>query len=107
MRLLSPILSRIAYPALEKAGYFPRWHAQANHGQLTVVTYHGVVPKDYEAQDPLLDGNLVTGQEFRAQLELLSSRYRVISPGEFLQCLVEKSPFPANSILLTCDDGLL
>jgi len=107
MRLLSPFLTRVAYPVMAKAHYFSRWHCRKSCGPLMVVTYHGVFPEGYEVQDPLLDGNLVTRSAFRDQLSLLKSRYHVISPQEFLDFLDKKTTIPSNSVLLTCDDGLL
>ena len=106
MRFLSPLLTRVAYPVMAKARYFSGWHARNSRGPLTVVTYHGVFPEGYEAQDPLLDGNLVTQKSLRDQLRLLKSRYYVIKPQEFLDFLDKRAAIPANSVLLTCDDGL-
>jgi peptidoglycan/xylan/chitin deacetylase (PgdA/CDA1 family) len=44
---------------------------------------------------------------FRKQLRFLKRHYQVITPQEFLQLLRAGKAFPENSVLLTCDDGLL
>jgi len=74
---------------------------------LTIVTYHGVVPKDYEVEDRLFDGNLIRSDVFQQQIRLLSSQYNVIHPEELNSCLAEHDTLPPNSVLITCDDGLL
>jgi peptidoglycan/xylan/chitin deacetylase (PgdA/CDA1 family) len=104
MRFVSPLLKRVVYPCLASTGYL---RGRANGGDLCVVTYHGVLPAGYEVMDPEHDGGLVRVEEFRRQLRLLKSRYRVVSPEEMLAWAVEGRPLPHRSVLLTCDDGLL
>jgi peptidoglycan/xylan/chitin deacetylase (PgdA/CDA1 family) len=75
------------------------------------VTYHGVFPAGYEVKNPALDGNLVRGDSLRRQLQLLKTRYHVITPEDFLHWTEEgwseeKVSLPPRSILLTCDDAL-
>jgi len=72
-----------------------------------VVTYHGILPAEYEVTDPDQDGGLVTVEAFRRQLRLLKSRYHVVAPEEVLDWAVEGRALPKRSVLLTCDDGLL
>ena len=50
MRIVSPFLKRVFYPALSMAGVFHRNSAPG----LAVVTYHGVLPPGYEPVDPAL-----------------------------------------------------
>jgi len=103
MRLLSPLLQRVIYPALGKAGYF---HARSG-SPLRVLTYHGVLPEGYRIADPFLDNTLVSVASFRAQLALLRRHYNLISPEFFLAWLRKQETLPERAVLLTCDDGLL
>jgi peptidoglycan/xylan/chitin deacetylase (PgdA/CDA1 family) len=103
MRLVSPLLKRVVYPTLSKTGYL---HCYAERGQLSVVTYHGVLPAGYRVTDLQLDGSWVTPDVFRRQLRLLRSNYNVVSPAQVrLWCKGEGS-LPPRAVLLTCDDGL-
>jgi peptidoglycan/xylan/chitin deacetylase (PgdA/CDA1 family) len=103
MALLSPILKRAVYPSLAAMGYLGRRRVK----QISVITYHGVLPRVYQVEDCFLDDTLVTADVFRRQLRLLKSRYYVLSPQEFRDCLGDDRVLPENALLLTCDDGLL
>jgi peptidoglycan/xylan/chitin deacetylase (PgdA/CDA1 family) len=103
MRFVSPLLKRAVYPTLSRLGYL---HRYADRGQLSVVTYHGVLPAGHKAVDLQLDGAWVTPDVFRRQLRLLRSHYNVVSPAQIrLWCKGEGS-LPPRAVLLTCDDGL-
>jgi peptidoglycan/xylan/chitin deacetylase (PgdA/CDA1 family) len=102
MKLVSPLLKRLVYPGLSKAGYLRR---AAGIGP-AVLTYHGVLPVGYRIVDPDLDGNLVSADSFRRQLRLIKDQYKVIAPREFLLWCEARQELPARSVLLTCDDGL-
>ena len=101
MRVLSPILRHVVYPALGKVGYFSS-RAVAN-----VLTYHGVLPEGYHVVDSFLDDTLIAVESFRAQLRVLKRHYNVISPEQFQQWLRGLHDLPERAVLLTCDDGLL
>jgi len=101
MRLLSPILQRIVYPVLGKAGYF---HSRAS---AAIVTYHGVLPETYRSTDSFVDNTLLSIGSFRSQLKLLKKHYNLISPEHFLRWLKGSEQLPGRALLLTCDDGLL
>ena len=103
MRVLSPILHRVIYPALGSVGYF---HSR-RVAPIAVITYHGVLPAGYKSEDAFLDNTLVTEGAFRSQLRLLKKHYNVISPDEFLLWIRKRGDLPERAILLTCDDGLL
>jgi peptidoglycan/xylan/chitin deacetylase (PgdA/CDA1 family) len=103
MRVLSPILHRMIYPALGSVGYF---HSRPGV-PVTLITYHGVLPAGYKREDAFLDNTLVTEGAFRAQLRLLKKHYNVISPDEFWLWLRQDGDLPEKTVLLTCDDGLL
>jgi peptidoglycan/xylan/chitin deacetylase (PgdA/CDA1 family) len=103
MRIVSPLLKRAVYPWLAKAGAFRRLSAKG----LAVVTYHGIRPAGYEPVDPALDGNLITADMFRRQLQLLKAHYGLISPEAMLRWRAGGAELPPRAVLLTCDDGLL
>jgi peptidoglycan/xylan/chitin deacetylase (PgdA/CDA1 family) len=105
MRLVSPFLKKVFYPALSLAGVFHRTSATG----LAVVTYHGVLPEGYEPVDAALDGNLIRAEVLVRQLRLLKAHYDVISPEDALACLEGdgRRELPPRAVLLTCDDGLL
>lgn len=100
---MSPILKRVVYPWLANSGYLRR---RAGGGSFCVITYHGILPEGYEISDPQQDGSLVTAQSFREQLRLLKECYRVVTPQQVHDWLVEGKPLPELAVLLTCDDGL-
>jgi peptidoglycan/xylan/chitin deacetylase (PgdA/CDA1 family) len=102
MKLVSPLLKRVVYPGLSKAGYLRR----ATGTRPAVLTYHGVLPAGYKIVDPAMDGSLVSADSFRRQLRFLKDQYNVISPDEFMRWCDEGRELPPRSVLLTCDDGL-
>ena len=103
MKLVSPLLKHVVYPSLSRAGYLRR---TAEIGPV-VLTYHGVLPAGYKIIDPQLDGNLVSPESFRRQLEFLKKRYNVISPAGISGAGAKADhELPSRSVLLTCDDGL-
>jgi len=101
MRLVSPLLKHVIYPGLSGTGYFEA----ASQGP-AVLTYHGILPSDYESSDSHIDGNLVTAKAFRLQLEFLKRQYNVIHPEQFHSWLKGEENLPDRAVLLTCDDGL-
>jgi peptidoglycan/xylan/chitin deacetylase (PgdA/CDA1 family) len=103
MRIVSPFLNRVVYPALSLAGAFQRTSAPG----LAVVTYHGVLPERYEPVDPVFDGNLISAEMLCRQLRLLKAHYNVISPEDALAWREGRHALPPRAVLLTCDDGLL
>jgi peptidoglycan/xylan/chitin deacetylase (PgdA/CDA1 family) len=109
MRLVSPLLKRVVYPAAQRIGWFNRIMPAAGYG---VVNYHGVVPRDHVSNDhsdaePFLDGNLVQPEVFRKQVQFLKAHYCVIHPEEFREWTEHGKPLPQRAVLITCDDGLL
>ena len=103
MKLVSPLLRRVVYPTLSKVGYLQRYAEQM---QLSVVTYHGVLPSGYDVTDLQLDGSWVTPEMFRRQLRLLRSHYNVVSPSQVRLWCKGEGRLPPRAVLLTCDDGL-
>lgn len=103
MKLVSPLLKHLFYPGLGRAGLF-NWPDGARPA---VLTYHGILPPGYKPKDNSIDGHLITATAFRSQLELLTSKYNVISPEAFRLCCEGKLQPPPRAVLLTCDDGLL
>jgi peptidoglycan/xylan/chitin deacetylase (PgdA/CDA1 family) len=104
MRFVSPLLKHAVYPALHRAGYFGR--ADSTSG-CAVVNYHGLIPADHAVDEKFLDGNLVSAEVFRTQLQYLKAHYRIVHPEDF-RVSIERGPsLPRRSVLVTCDDGLL
>jgi peptidoglycan/xylan/chitin deacetylase (PgdA/CDA1 family) len=101
---VSPILKRVVYPCLANSGYLRR---RAARGSLCVITYHGILPRQYRSLDREQDGALVSPANFRSQLRLLKERYHVVTPQQFRDWIVHGRFLPEQAILLTCDDGLL
>src|SRR5580700_10236168 len=97
MKLISPLLKHVVYPGLSKAGYLRR----AAQTAPTVLTYHGVLPAGYKIIDPQLDGNLVSPESFRRQLQFFKDRYNIISPEQFLRWSEGSHELPSRSVLLT------
>lgn len=107
MGIRNSMLRYAVYPALAKAGMFRSFRKIRMKDHLTVVTYHGVVPRNYTVTDDWLDGNLVRPETFHQHLRLLKSEYAILHPDQFYACLESNDPFPPHSVLLTCDDGLV
>jgi peptidoglycan/xylan/chitin deacetylase (PgdA/CDA1 family) len=103
MRVVSPILKQVVYPALRSSGYF----RVAGSTLPVVLTYHGVVPDSCRMDDDIPDGPLLKAQRFRKQLRTLKRNYNVVSPSQFRAWLSHSEPLPSRAVLLTCDDGLL
>jgi peptidoglycan/xylan/chitin deacetylase (PgdA/CDA1 family) len=103
MRFISPLLKRVVYPILSRIGYL---HRYAERGQLSVVTYHGVLPAAYKVTDLQLDGSWVTPEAFRRQLRVLRAHYNVVTPAQVRLWCKGEGPLPSRAVLLTCDDGL-
>ena len=104
MKLVSPLLKRVVYPCLSSAGILQH---HAKDRELSVVTYHGVLPYGYQALDPHLDGSLVSIASLRKQLRFFKANYNVIHPATFCDFLQGNGSLPDRAMLLTCDDGLL
>ncbi len=102
MRLVSPFLKKVVYPSFSAMGVF---HRNSGKG-LAVVTYHGVLPREYDPVDPSLDGNLVTAELLGEQLRFLKARYQIVDPEQVLAWNQGSEELPARAVLVTCDDGL-
>jgi peptidoglycan/xylan/chitin deacetylase (PgdA/CDA1 family) len=101
MRLASPILKRLIYPALAGTGLLRR-----RTGGPAIITYHGVLPKGYVVRDRNADWNMVQAENLRRQLKLLTTYYHVITPAEFRAWCQSEGDLPSNAVLITCDDGM-
>ena len=102
MRLVSPMLQNVVYPTLSKVGYF---HSRST--PVSILTYHGVYPREHRSSDSFLDNTLVSVQAFRSQLRLLKTSYNLITPDDFRRYLQSDEELPDRAVLLTCDDGLV
>ena len=73
---------------------------------LRVLTYHRV--DELENRPHLCPGMIsATPSAFRQQMQLLKSRYRVISLWSLLQAIESETPLPPRSVLVTFDDAYL
>ncbi len=71
---------------------------------LRVLTWHRILPT--HESDGVYPGVIsATPEQFAAQIELLASRYRVVSVDQVLQALCESVPLPPRAVLLTFDDA--
>jgi peptidoglycan/xylan/chitin deacetylase (PgdA/CDA1 family) len=102
VRFFSPFLKYAVFPGLSKLGYLRR----RDEAGPAILTYHGILPQDYQVINADLDGSLVSAEGFRRQLQLLKSRYNVISPQQFLGWCEAKEDLPSRAVLVTCDDDL-
>jgi peptidoglycan/xylan/chitin deacetylase (PgdA/CDA1 family) len=103
MRVVSPLLKTVVYPALSSVGAF---HRIASTG-LAVVTYHGIIPDDYNPVDAAFDGNLIRAETLRRQIRFLKGKYNIVSPEAAFSFFASGEKLPSRAVLLTCDDGLL
>lgn len=101
MKLVSPILKRVVYPALSSMHYL-----KSDSEAPIVLTYHGVLPAGYIPMDADLDGVMVNANAFRKQLRFLKKNYTLISPEHFRAWTAGEAEMPARAVLITCDDGL-
>ena len=104
MRLVSPLLKHVVYPALHHIGWLD--HIMPPGGY-AVVNYHGVVPSDHSVAETFIDGNLVQPEMFRRQLQFLKTHYNVIRPEDFRVWIEQGKQLPPRAVLVTCDDGLV
>jgi len=104
MKLVSPLLRRVIYPAIHYSGLL---EGMEPGGVCAVVNYHGVIPPDHSGDEPFLDANLVKPAVFQRQLEYLKCRYEVIRPEDFRAFIERGTALPPRAVLITCDDGLL
>jgi len=102
MKVISPLLKHVVYPGLSRTGYL----RQRSGPSPAVITYHGVLPEGYRVIDPHLDGNLLSAEQLRQQVQFLKTHYEVISPEDFRASCEAKCKLPPRAVLLTCDDGL-
>ncbi len=103
MRIVSPLLKKVVYPALSGIGAL----SLGSDEGLAILTYHGVVPRGYKPIDAAFDGNLITAETLHIQLRLLKKKYNLVTPDEVLEHLESGRKWPPRAVLLTCDDGLL
>src|SRR5262249_11986603 len=102
LRVVSPFLKRVIYPLVASTGYLRRHLGMGP----AVVTYHGILPRNYRSVDLALDGGVVRSDVFCRQIRWLIAHYKLISPRELLAWLRGEEQLPPASVMLTCDDGL-
>jgi peptidoglycan/xylan/chitin deacetylase (PgdA/CDA1 family) len=99
--MTAEVLDRVGLP---RAALAARRHGLWPKGGLTVVVYHRVA--DPENLDEL-DGDLVdaTPEEFDAQMGYLKKHFRPVSVEDVLDAHRTRRALPADSVLVTFDDG--
>lgn len=75
-------------------------YRQVFYGGCTVLLYHRVTDLDTDPQ--LLS---VSPANFDAQIAFLKNNYNLLKIEQFKEHLLNKKRFPANSVLITFDDG--
>lgn len=72
--------------------------------RVAILAYHRI---DHPEADPDLDPGLVsaTPEDFRAQMELIASRYHAISVADLVAAREHGRRLPRRAVLLTFDDG--
>src|SRR5690606_31629924 len=69
-----------------------------------VVNYHSIADADI---DPYINRNTYrTASEFEDDLKFYLKHFRILSTTELIEYLKINTPLPANSMLITLDDGL-
>lgn len=87
MRIVSPLLKAVVYPALSSIGAF---RLDSDEG-LSIVSYHRVTSPGYESIDAPFEGILITAETLRNQTRLLKKHYNVVSGlGRQLQNSIQK-----------------
>jgi len=95
------IAKTVALCLLSSAGVFRIGRALSRRS-LVVLTYHRVVTKDQSGARP---SNALFSCDFEKQIEYLVSRYHITTGEEARLFLSGEGNIPANSVLLTFDDG--
>jgi len=67
-----------------------------------ILAYHSVNRGDCPYVYP---DNIVTVSNFESQMAYLTSKKRIITLSELVQCIKSGSEFPANAVVITFDDG--
>jgi peptidoglycan/xylan/chitin deacetylase (PgdA/CDA1 family) len=78
--------------------------AWINRRRLTILTYHGVLPRTNRC-DPYLLRNVVDCDAFEWQMRYVATRCHVLSLSEACRRLAGGAPLPARAVVVTFDDG--
>ncbi|MBP9070258.1 MAG: polysaccharide deacetylase family protein [Bacteroidia bacterium] len=70
------------------------------YGNCTVLLYHRIVETDFDPQQLC-----VSPKNFKAQLTYLKKNYKFLTIEQFNDHLLNKKPFPKNSLVISFDDG--
>jgi len=70
------------------------------YGNCTVLLYHRIVDADFDPQQLCVSPN-----NFKEQLTYLKKIYKFLTIEQFNNHLIDKKPFPKNSLVITFDDG--
>jgi peptidoglycan/xylan/chitin deacetylase (PgdA/CDA1 family) len=78
--------------------------AWSNRRRLTILTYHGVLPRTNRC-DPYLLRNVVDCDAFEWQMRYLARHCHVLSLSDACRLLAEGAPLPDRAVVVTFDDG--
>src|SRR5258705_127145 len=92
-----------AMPFYSRLNTPPRFLMRRN--QIVVLMYHRVMEQADLNGAHLQPGMYVTKETFSIQMEYLAKHYDVISMEKFLEIMKNGDKIPANTCVLTFDDG--
>lgn len=94
-------LKSLAY----RSGMLPALHRLRNRNRLTVAMFHRILPAA-EARALGADPEwTMSPDSFRACLRFFGRHYKVVAPAQVFAALRGEAALPANSLLITFDDG--
>lgn len=93
-------LKRVAFPIL-KSLQVDRLFRYLNREKVLILAYHGVTNKKYRIQPWILVSRVTLEQE----IKFISERYRVITLNEAADAFKSGKDLPANTAVITFDDG--
>lgn len=95
-------IKRLALKTLHFSGSFALARSLTRKN-LAVLTYHRVIPDELAGKDR--PRNSLFASEFAGQIAYLARRYHIVNGAMFQEFLLGNTTLPANSVLLTFDDG--
>ncbi len=89
-------MKRALLKTMYNLGAFAPFHL-ASREKILILTYHRFSRERSEHK--------ISSAEFAAHLEYLSRHNRVLSLAETIDCLRNEKSLPANTVVITIDDG--
>ena len=98
-------MRKSAATLLYRSGFLEALARHRLRHKALVLMYHRILKADEYASTCSHHSICVTTKSFENQIQLLKSRFRVLSLQEFLWHLERQQPFADRSVLITFDDG--